>query len=295
MLDQINKISKNLVQSHDVPYIESMFEKISTGKMLRSKLILSIASPSEEVLKLCAIIELIQSASLLHDDVIDESKLRRNAPSINALFDNKASIMLGDVLYSSAFYELTFLSLEVAKSVSRSVTALSAGEILDVELGKSLNSNLETYLKMIELKSASLIAASSESAALLAGLDHKAYYEYGLNLGIAFQIIDDILDITQDEATLGKPSMNDFAQGKTTLPYIYFYHESKENAKLLESLFGKKLDGLQKEALKNSLEESLLKAKKLALEYAKKASDLALKLGNQKLDSIVKAMIERDF
>ncbi|WP_275542200.1 polyprenyl synthetase family protein [Helicobacter sp. 13S00401-1] len=294
-MQDINNISKHLIHKTNNNFIISMFNLIKSGKMLRSKLILSIATPNEETLKLCSIIELIQSASLLHDDVIDESTLRRNAPSINALFDNKASIMLGDVLYSSAFYELTSLPEAVAKSVSKSVISLSSGEILDVELAKSLNSNLESYLKMIELKSASLIAASSESAALLEGLDHKAHYEYGLNLGIAFQIIDDILDITQDEKTLGKPSMNDFTQGKTTLPYIYFYHESEANAKLLESLFAKKLDSLQKEMLKKSMEKSLLKAKNLALEYANKATNLARKLNNEKLDSIVKAMIERDF
>ena len=102
-----------------------LLELLSQGKMLRSKLILKIAGISQESIKLCAIIEMIQSASLLHDDVIDEADTRRGKPSINAIFDNKTSIIFGDILYSKAFSELTLMDKQIAHTVASSVTKLS--------------------------------------------------------------------------------------------------------------------------------------------------------------------------
>ena len=107
--------------------------------MLRSKLILKIAGVSDESIKLCAVVEMIHAASLLHDDVIDESDTRRGKPSINALFDNKTSIMFGDILYSKAFTQLTFMDKDIAYTVSNAVTLLSIGEMLDVDLTNDFN------------------------------------------------------------------------------------------------------------------------------------------------------------
>ena len=275
-----------------------LFHRVPKGKRLRAKLILKIAGASDISLKLAAIVELIHAASLLHDDVIDDAFTRRGEDSINALFGNKTAIMLGDILYSKGFSELTFMPNEVAYSVSHAVALLSVGELLDVELSHAFNDSEERYFDMIYKKTASLIEASAKAAALLAGKNATIYALYGKNLGLAFQIIDDILDITQSSETLGKPSLNDFKEGKTTLPYLYMYRKlsSSDQAKLL-SLFQQELNETQKIWIKtkmnetNALEDSISYARKLgleALEVIEKEEDVGL-------STIIKEMIERNF
>ncbi len=126
-----------------------------------------------------AIVEMIHAASLLHDDVIDESDTRRGKSSINALFDNKTAIMFGDVLYSKAFTQLSQMDKEIAYTVSNAVTLLSIGEMLDVDLTQSFNTSYDKYLDMIYKKTASLIEASAKAAAILASLDKEKYALYG--------------------------------------------------------------------------------------------------------------------
>ena len=157
--------------------------------MLRSKLILKIAGVNEESIKLCAIVEMIHAASLLHDDVIDEADTRRGQPSVNALYDNKTSIMFGDILYSRAFTELSQMDKRVAYTISNAVTLLSIGEMIDVDLTNSFNKSYDLYLDMIYKKTASLIEASAKAAAILAGLDENKYALYGKNLGVAVETI----------------------------------------------------------------------------------------------------------
>lgn len=274
-----------------------LLDKLATGKMLRSKLILKIAGVSEESIKLCAVVEMIHAASLLHDDVIDEADTRRGAPSVNALYDNKTSIMFGDILYSKAFTELALMDREIAHTVANAVTLLSIGEMLDVDLTETFNSSYEKYNDMIYKKTASLIEASAKAAALLCGKDADKYSLYGKNLGLAFQMIDDILDITQDSETLGKPAMLDFVEGKVTIPYLLL-HERLEDKTKLESLYKKELSQDEsswiKEEMNNTkaLEDSIKLAKDLgneAIEAVKDESD------SETLIFIMKAMIEREF
>ena len=215
-----------------------LFELLSEGKMLRSKLILKIAGVSEQSIKLCAIVEMIQSASLLHDDVIDEADTRRGKASINALFNDKTSIMFGDILYSKAFTELTTMNKDVAYEISQSVTKLSIGELHDVEMANSFNTSYTRYFNMIYNKTASLIEASAASAAIISNKDKDAFALYGKNLGLAFQMIDDILDITQTSEALGKPAMLDFVEGKVTIPYLLLYERIDDKEKL-KSLYKK--------------------------------------------------------
>jgi octaprenyl-diphosphate synthase len=274
-----------------------LLEKLANGKMLRSKLILKIAGVSKQSIELCAVVEMIHAASLLHDDVIDESDTRRGQPSVNALFDNKTAIMFGDILYSKAFTQLTFMDQKVAYTISNAVTLLSIGEMLDVDLTNSFNSSYDKYLDMIYKKTASLIEAASRAAAILAGLDEEKYALYGKNLGLAFQMIDDILDITQDSSTLGKPAMLDFVEGKVTIPYLLL-HERLENKTKLESLYKKELT--QEESLwikeqmsiTNALNDSILQAKQIGNEAIKAVED---EENSQTLVMIMKAMIEREF
>lgn len=298
ILQRICEGVASMVGEFDNPYIQELFSKISCGKMLRSRLILTIAGESEESIKLCSIIELIQLASLLHDDVIDEAMKRRGVDSLNALYGNKNAIMLGDVLYSKAYYHLLSLPTKVAKCVANSVCLLSSGEIRDVFMAKSFNPSMQEYILMIEEKTASLIASSAKASASLIGEDEEAYHHYGLCLGIAFQIIDDVLDITQSEQVLGKPSMNDFREGKTTLPYIKLYHSLPESEQeRLISLHNKDLNNEQKKWLFESFEKygSIKESMKIAKQYAQSATSKLQKGYNPKLDEMIEAVIQRSF
>lgn len=274
-----------------------LLDKLATGKMLRSKLILKIAGISQESIKLCAVVEMIHAASLLHDDVIDDADTRRGQPSVNALYDNKTSIMFGDILYSRAFTELSQMDKRVAYTISNAVTLLSIGEMIDVDLTNSFNTSYDLYLDMIYKKTASLIEASAKAAAIIAGLDEQKYALYGKNLGLAFQMVDDILDITQDSATLGKPSMHDFVEGKVTIPYLLL-HERIEDKARLESLYKKELNEQdttwikEQMSITNALNDSILQAKAIGNEAINAVID---EENSQTLVMIMKAMIEREF
>ncbi|AYJ79548.1 octaprenyl-diphosphate synthase [Aliarcobacter cryaerophilus ATCC 43158] len=297
VLEKVKNQIRDFVEVCQYPKALDLLEKLATGKMLRSKLILKIAKESDESIKLCAVVEMIHAASLLHDDVIDESDTRRGKPSINALYDNKTSIMFGDILYSRAFTELSQMDKRVAYHVSNAVTQLSIGEMMDVDLTESFNSSHDKYITMIYKKTASLIEASARSAAIIAGLDDEKYASYGKNLGLAFQMVDDILDITQSSQTLGKPSMLDFKEGKVTIPYLYLY-ERVEDKEYLKSLYKKELKQEELEYLKeklnstNALSDAIKEAKNRGLEAINSIED---EINSEDLINIMKAMIERDF
>ena len=269
---------------------------LATGKMLRSKLILKIAGTTDDSIKLCAIVEMIHAASLLHDDVIDESDTRRGTPSVNAVFDNKTAIMFGDILYSKAFTELSQMDKKVAYTISRAVTLLSIGEMMDIDLTETFNTDYKKYLDMIYKKTASLIEASAASAAILASKDEEKYALYGKNLGLAFQMIDDILDITQDSVTLGKPAMFDFVEGKVTIPYLLLHQRLDDKSKL-EAMYKKELSNEDivwiKEQMEHTdaLQDSISKAKALGHEAIMLLKDE----DSQELITIMREMIEREF
>lgn len=296
-LEQVKNQIKEFVKVCNHQKSLELLDKLATGKMLRSKLILKIAGVSEESVKLCAIVEMIHAASLLHDDVIDEADTRRGKPSVNALYDNKTSIMFGDILYSRAFTELSQMDKRIAYTISNAVTLLSIGEMMDVDLTENFNTSYDLYLDMIYKKTASLIEASAKAAAILAGLDENKYALYGKNLGLAFQMVDDILDITQDSATLGKPAMLDFVEGKVTIPYLFLYERVEDKTKLA-SLYKKELSAEEsawiKEQMKitKALEDSILQAKEIGNEAISAVID---EKDSQTLVMIMKAMIEREF
>ncbi|TWO29727.1 polyprenyl synthetase family protein [Campylobacter lanienae] len=291
----VDKILYELIKDCGYQRALDMFENISSGKKLRSKLILKIAGENQISLKLCAVIELIHLASLLHDDVIDDSTIRRGKPSINALFGSKNAIMLGDILYSKGFYEIVSLNPQIAKIISKAVLDLSIGEMMDVDLGSKFSPNLDEYLKMIELKTAVLIEAAARSSAIIAKLDESAYSIYGKNLGLAFQIVDDILDIVSDENKLGKPAFNDYKEGKTTLPYILLYNALNADEKeILKGLWGKDLDDGQIRWIKDKFSEFNIveKSKEFAKELGYKAIS---SVSDESLREIVSSMIDREF
>ena len=298
MLSAVERKIEQFVADLGDKEVSALYAKLPHGKRLRAKLILKIAGTSLVAVKTAAIVELIHAASLLHDDVIDDAYTRRSKPSLNVLYGNKTAIMLGDILYSKGFFELNNISPEVSKIISNAVVQLSLGELKDVSLSKSFNTDREIYLEMIYQKTASLMEACAGAAALLASKDKDIYMTYGRNLGIAFQMIDDLLDITMDAETLGKPALHDFEEGKTTLPYIYLNEALGEVDKAtLQALHAKNLSASEQAWIKAKMHEtgviqkSYEEAKVLILE----AISLMDARGEKALSGIAMAMIERDF
>jgi len=298
MLSAVERKIEQFVADLNDKEVSSLYAKLPHGKRLRAKLILKIAGSSLPAVKTAAIVEMIHAASLLHDDVIDDAFTRRSKPSLNALYGNKTAIMLGDILYSKGFFELNNISAEVSKIVSNAVTQLSLGELKDVSLSKTFNLDTNVYLEMIYQKTASLIEASAGAAAVLAGKPKGAYMTYGRNLGLAFQMIDDLLDITSDSATLGKPALHDFVEGKTTLPYIYLYEVLNDSEKVkLRSLHAKTLTKEEQEWIMHKMNkyQILLKCFSQAKELIDEAVELMNENGEEALSDIAQEMIERDF
>ncbi len=293
---QVKGQIKEFVQEIDDKKSLELLDLLAEGKMLRSKLILKIAGVSKQSIELCAVVEMIHAASLLHDDVIDESDMRRGKPSINALFDNKTAIMFGDILYSKAFTQLTTMDTKIAHCVSNAVTLLSVGEMIDVDLTDTFNTSYDKYFDMIYKKTASLIEASAKAAAILSNKDEEAFALYGKNLGLAFQMIDDILDITQDTKTLGKPAMLDFVEGKVTIPYLLL-HERLDDKDKLEKLYKTPLSNEETQWIKEkmvetkALEDSVKQAQNLGIE----AIDAIKEYNNKDLENIMSDMINRSF
>lgn len=298
MLEAVErKISQYIEDLNDADAI-ALYTKLPHGKRLRAKLILKIAGSSLVSIKTAAIVEMIHAASLLHDDVIDDAFVRRGTASLNAIYGNKTAIMLGDILYSKGFYELNNIDKEVSKVISNAVVQLSLGERNDVLLSERFNSDKQKYLKMIYQKTASLMEASAEAAALLAGKPRETYRTYGRNLGIAFQMIDDLLDVTQTSEQLGKPAMHDYEEGKVTLPFIYLYESLDQVEKLrLTSLHAQRLSSDDQQWITIKMNEYGIVQKCFAEAkiLVEEAISLMNEAGENSLENIARSMIERSF
>jgi len=287
---------QRLIDEIDYEEVTRLFQMLSGGKRLRAKLVLKIAPNHEDAPLLAAVIELIHAASLLHDDVIDEAMTRRGVVSVNASEDSKTAVMLGDILYSKAFTELVGFDKDVARTISASVTALSKGEMMDVKMAENFNSDENIYLEMLYLKTATLIEAAAKASAILAGKDAQKHALYGKNLGLSFQIIDDILDITASSEVLGKPALNDYVEGKCTLPYIYLYEAlSTEEKEKLVSLHTKELSQEESNWIKEKMMEhkSVEHSFKLAQTLSNEAQEIMS--DDAELVSILEAMIKRSY
>jgi octaprenyl-diphosphate synthase len=202
------------------------------GKRLRPLLTLAAARlcgyAGDRHVHLAACVEFIHTATLLHDDVVDESVLRRGLASANAVFGNKASVLVGDFLFARAFQLMVEDgSLEVLAILSRAAATIAEGEVLQLSTQNDLSTSEQRYLDVIGGKTASLFAAACQVGAVVAGrprAEETALSEYGWNLGMAFQLVDDALDYAADEVTLGKTVGDDFREGKITLPVLAAYH-----------------------------------------------------------------------
>ena len=231
--DDIKKTDQVLIDhlSSDVALINQMSGYIinAGGKRLRPLLLLLCARATnyqgEHHHLMAVVIELIHTATLLHDDIVDESNTRRGKETANEVWGNAASVLVGDFLYSRAFEMMVKPdSMHIMKLLSKATNEIAQGEVM--QLLNCQNSELteKEYYRVIERKTAVLFQAATQIGAILSNADEQqelALRDYGLHLGNAFQIIDDVLDYESDFETMGKEVGDDLAEGKTTLPMIY--------------------------------------------------------------------------
>ncbi len=215
----------------DVALVRQVAEYIigGGGKRLRPALVILSARAcgydGRHQHTLAAVVEMIHTATLLHDDVVDESDLRRGHATANATFGNAASVLVGDFLYSRAFELMVSVgSVRVLEILSRATNVIAEGEVL--QLMNSGNPHLDenTYLAVIQRKTAKLFEAATQLGAVLGGAQPEreaALARYGMHLGTAFQLVDDVLDYSGDQAAIGKNLGDDLAEGKMTLPLIW--------------------------------------------------------------------------
>jgi octaprenyl-diphosphate synthase len=185
---------------------------------------------------LAACVEFIHTATLLHDDVVDESDLRRGLASANAVFGNKASVLVGDFLFSRAFQLMVEDgSLDVLRILSQASAVIAEGEVLQLTTSNDTGTSEQAYLDVIRSKTAELFAAACQIGAVVAArpsAEEDALFAYGLNLGIAFQLVDDVLDYSALQARLGKTVGDDFREGKITLPVILAYRRGSDEERV---------------------------------------------------------------
>lgn len=215
----------------DVVLVRQVAEYIVAGggKRMRPALVLLAAGAAgyrgDKHHDLAAIVEFIHTATLLHDDVVDESDLRRGRGTANALFGNAASVLVGDFLYSRAFQMMVGIgSMRVMEVLSDATNVIAEGEVLQLMNCHNADIDVEEYLQVIRYKTAKLFQAAGRLGAIIGGVDttvEAALSDYGMHLGTAFQLIDDVLDYSGAEAETGKHVGDDLAEGKPTLPLIH--------------------------------------------------------------------------
>lgn len=238
-VDSYNQKTKEVLSSKS-EILASAIEKLerNSGKQIRSIITMLIASLfddklREETIDAAVSLELIHSATLIHDDVIDEAKTRRGEPSLNSIFDNRISVLIGDFIFSSALIgAIACKDLRVIALISEAGKDLSEGEILQYETATSALINEDRYLEVINQKTATLFRSSALLACYTSKVSDKEcsiMAEFGENLGMAFQIRDDIFDYYKGD--VGKPTGNDIREGKVTLPLIYALSKKESSEK----------------------------------------------------------------
>jgi Geranylgeranyl pyrophosphate synthase len=216
----------------------------SGGKRLRPVLVLlaarALGYQGTHHIDLAAVVEFIHTATLLHDDVVDASELRRGRQSANAVFGNEASVLVGDFLYSRAFQMMVDVgSMRVMQILSDATNTIAEGEVLQLLNCHDPDTTEQRYMDVIHYKTAKLFEAASQLGAVLAGRpegEEQAMARYGMHLGTAFQLVDDVLDYSASAEQLGKNIGDDLAEGKPTLPLIYaMRHGTPQQAALIRS------------------------------------------------------------
>ncbi len=269
-IEAVNKTLSLLIKPNSKLTFDVYNQVINSGKRLRPLIVLYSAmslelQDKENILLLGSIVELIHTASLLHDDIIDDANFRRGKPSANVIYGTKPAVLGGDYLYSLAFNMVLDFDVEIAKTISKAAYMLAEGEIQEIENTFKLSITIDDYYDIIYKKTAVLLEASSVSGALMANTTYKEQFRlYGRNLGFAFQIKDDCLDYEANSDVLGKDAGIDLKEGKITLPVIYAiqnhssliseideFFETKD-----ENLLGNIIEQITKYGLKPSIKEA---------------------------------------
>jgi len=241
-MDAVNTVIRERLHS-EVALVNQIAEYIISagGKRIRPVLVLLVANAysykGTAHHELAAVVEFIHTATLLHDDVVDESSMRRGRQTANALFGNAASVLVGDFLYSRAFQMMVSLNtMRVMQILSDATNVIAEGEVLQLLNMHDPDVNEEAYLQVIRSKTAKLFEAAAELGALISGCNDEeiaAAGEYGRSLGTAFQLIDDVLDYAGDATEIGKNVGDDLREGKPTLPLIYLMENGTEEQRQL--------------------------------------------------------------
>ncbi len=273
---------KNLVGArHPILYAAAEHLFGAGGKRLRPAIVLLIARatmPGEDITprhrRLAEITEMIHTASLVHDDVVDTAATRRGVPTVHSLFDNRVAVLAGDFLFAqSSWYLANLDNLEVVKLLSQVIMDLAEGEIQQGLNAFETDFSIEAYLEKSYYKTASLLANSAKAAGKLSEVSNdtcEKLYLYGRNLGLAFQIVDDILDFTASDEVLGKPAGSDLASGNLTAPTLYALKEYPQLIELIATEFEDEADLDKALSLVHS-SEGIAKARALAQHHAQLA------------------------
>ncbi len=291
--DDVTKTDEVLVEhlSSDVALINQMSSYIvnAGGKRLRPLLLLLCARATDyqgtHHHLMAAVIELIHTATLLHDDIVDESELRRGKDTANEVWGNAASVLVGDFLYSRAFEMMIKPeSMRIMTILSKATNEIAQGEVLQLLNCQNAALTEAEYYQVIERKTAVLFQAATQIGGILSEVDNaqeKALKDYGLYLGNAFQIIDDVLDYQSDASTMGKEVGDDLSEGKTTLPMIYaLENTSGVDKQLLEDAINNADNSKIQQVI------AILQSVK-AFEYTRKQAQKSADLAKQSL-SIIK-------
>ncbi|KAI5662254.1 hypothetical protein M9H77_21577 [Catharanthus roseus] len=287
--DDLLTLNKNLqsIVGAENPVLMSAAEQIfgAGGKRMRPALVFLVSRATAEIAaleeitrehrRLAEIIEMIHTASLIHDDVLDESDMRRGKETVHQLYGTRVAVLAGDFMFAqSSWYLANLENLEVIKLISQVIKDFASGEIRQASSLFDCEVELEEYLIKSYYKTASLIAASTKGAAIFSGVGNdisEQMYQYGKNLGLSFQVVDDILDFTQTAEQLGKPAGSDLAKGNLTAPVIFALEKESKLRDLIESEFVET----------GSLEEAIDMVKtsggiEKAQELAKEKADIAI-------------------
>jgi octaprenyl-diphosphate synthase len=281
------------------------------GKRLRPILLLLscrlIGESRDSAVRLAAVVEMIHTATLVHDDVIDVAETRRGKPSTNAVWGNHTAVLAGDWLYMQAFQmalrERNFHVLDILISLTQMMVE---GELLQLERIGKIDVSEADYMELIDRKTASLFSACARLGAIVAGADEiveSRLGEYAWNLGIAFQLTDDILDFTSRETTLGKPVGNDLREGKVTLPLIYALAAGDAPGRVLVEtiLRNRNYDGCSVEDVRSFLERygAVERARTRAQEFARKARSIIAEFPDspyqRALAAVAELVIDREY
>jgi geranylgeranyl pyrophosphate synthase len=272
------------------------------GKRLRSILLFLLAQSNgkteglERMAKAAASVEMLHLASLVHDDVIDSSELRRGLSSMHSAFGNKIAVLAGDyMLAQSLVFVLEEEDRRIPKSLANAASSLVAGEILEIDLTGNTDISFEKYIQVIEGKTASLLITCAKCGAILAGYDNKTVEEcgkLGLHFGIAFQIIDDILDYGIGAESLGKKKFEDLQNGLITLPMLLYFQKNpkEEMENLIKNATETDTANLIVEKLKNT--NCFEEAKIIACSHLSKATEILDKLPSSSINSLLKDFFE---